>query len=52
MNGVKNPYRGALELPDYMEWNLDGVGKRVNFAWSGPTEHKYIVYTMYMGKKV
>ena len=52
VNGVKNPYRGALERPDYMEWNLDGVGKRVNFTWSGPTEHKYIVYTMYMGKKV
>jgi hypothetical protein len=52
VNGVKNPFRGALERPDYMEWNLDGIGKRVNFAWSGPTEHKYIVYTMYLGTKV
>jgi hypothetical protein len=46
-NGVKNPFRGSLERPDYMEWNLNGVGKRVNFTWSGPTEHKYIVYTMF-----
>jgi hypothetical protein len=51
-NGVKNPFRGALERPDYMEWNLDGIGKRVNFTWSGPTEHKYIVYTMYTKTKV
>lgn len=46
VNGVKNPFRGSLERPDYMEWNLDGIGKRVNFTWSGPTEHKHIVYTM------
>lgn len=52
VNGVKNPFRGSLERPDYMEWNLDGVGKRVNFTWSNPTEHKYIVYTMTMGPKV
>lgn len=51
VNGVKNPFRGSLERPDYMEWNLDGVGKRVNFAWSNPTEHKHIVYTMTMGPK-
>jgi hypothetical protein len=51
-NGVKHPFRGALERPDYIEWNLDGIGKRVNFTWSGPTDHKYIVYTMYTKTKV
>jgi hypothetical protein len=52
VNGVKNPFRGSLERPDYVEWNLDGIGKRVNFTWSNPTEHKYIGYTMSMGTKV
>lgn len=52
VNGVKNPFRGALERPDYMEWNLDGVGKRINFTWTAPTEHKYIVYTMHTKTKV
>jgi hypothetical protein len=47
VGGVKNPFRGSLERPDYMEWNLNGIGKRINFTWSGPTEHKHIVYTMY-----
>ena len=51
VNGVKNPFRGSLERPDYMEWNLDGIGKRVNFTWSNPTKHKYILYTMSMGTK-
>lgn len=44
-NGVKNWFRGCLERPDYIEWNIDGVGKRVNFTWSGPTDHKHIVYS-------
>ncbi|OMC44087.1 hypothetical protein A5745_16755 [Mycobacterium sp. IS-2888] len=51
VDGIKNPFRGSLERPDYMEWNLDGIGKRINFMWSGPTEHKYIVYTMRYGNR-
>jgi hypothetical protein len=52
VKGVKNPFRGSLERPDYMEWNLDGIGKRVNFPWSGPTHHRYVVYTMTTKAKV
>jgi hypothetical protein len=52
VKGVKNPFRGSLERPDYMEWNLDGIGKRVNFTWSGPTDHRYVVYTMTTKAKV
>lgn len=47
VNGVKNWFRGCIERPDYIEWNLGGVGKRVNFTWTNPTDHLYIIYTMH-----
>jgi len=34
-----------------MDWSLDGVGKRINFTWTAPTEHKYIIYTMHTKTK-
>ncbi|MGE2835129.1 hypothetical protein [Mycobacterium sp. SMC-4] len=50
-NGVKNWFRGCVERPDYIEWNLDGVGKRINFTWNNPSDHLYIVYTMFRSKQ-
>ncbi|WP_156766658.1 hypothetical protein [Mycobacterium sp. E2327] len=43
---MKNWFRGCVEPPDYIEWNLNGIGKRVNFTWTNPSDHLYIVYTM------
>jgi hypothetical protein len=39
-NGVKSWFRGCMERPDYIEWNLDGVGKRINLAWVNPPAHR------------
>jgi len=45
-NGVTNPFRGSLERPHFIEWKWRGVGKRINFTWSGETGDKHIIYTM------
>jgi hypothetical protein len=51
-NGIKNPFRGSLERPHFMEWRWRGVGKRINSTWSGETSDKHIIYTMKPSKSI
>ena len=45
-NNPDNPIRGTLPRPSYMGWELDGVEKRIRFAWDDPWQGIGITYTL------
>ncbi|MCV7343801.1 hypothetical protein [Mycolicibacterium rhodesiae] len=45
-NNPLNPLRGSLQRPKYIGWELEGVEKRINFAWDYPLHSIGITYTL------
>lgn len=45
-NNPGNPIRGTLARPRYMGWQLNGVEKRIRFAWDDPWQGFGITYAL------
>lgn len=45
-NNLDNPIRGSLQRPAYMEWELNGVKKRITFTWVDNWHPFGVTYTM------
>ncbi|MGW0050544.1 hypothetical protein [Nocardia cyriacigeorgica] len=41
-----NPLRGSLQRPAYMEWTLNGIGKRVNFVWQDNWQRQGVTFAI------